>query len=550
MSGHRDELERLLIDWETGTLDEAEIERVRQLLTDDVESRQWYLEHQQLTASLSEAGTASPLPAAQSIARDEAFNPVATNQVRRPSSLLLIAVVLIGALVTRLVYLESRPQGSDSNPVAIQREQEARSSGIALVTRLVDVQWGVPESAVGEGEALSPGRFAIQSGLAQLEFFCGATVIVEGPAVLNLKSPMLADVLSGQLRASVPPAARGFALQIDGMKVVDLGTEFGLRVGADSASVQVFDGEVEVHHGNTQRNLTTGQGLRRAADGAVEVQTVDATQFPDRTTIEDLGKGQSEQQYELWLRWSEQVRNDPRLIACYSFDDSRESWGRRLPSTLLPNNSELDGAIVGAKPAVGRWDTKRALEFKHPADRVRVRIPGEHQSLTFASWVRIDSLDRLYNSLFLTDGYNKGEPHWQILNSGELYFSVRPTARDQQGPSDFKALSPSFWNPSLSGRWIHLACVYNVDSQTITHFLNGDVLSRHNIPREKVVPTCIGAATIGNWSQPTRANDEFAIRNLNGRMDEFLIFAAALTDAEVREICKNGRPWSQTIQDK
>ena len=66
---------------------------------------------------------------------------------------------------------------------------------------------------------------------------------------------------------------------------------------------------------------------------------------------------------------------------------------------------------------------------------VRVEILGEFDSLTFACWVKIDSLDRWYNSLFLTDHYNQGEPHWQILDTGQLFFSVRHKADDARGPA-------------------------------------------------------------------------------------------------------------------
>ena len=52
----------------------------------------------------------------------------------------------------------------------------------------------------------------------------------------------------------------------------------------------------------------------------------------------------------------------------------------------------------------------------------------------------------------------------------------------------------------------------------------------------------IGAASIGNWSIPTRPDSEFAIRNLNGSMDEFAIFSAALSHAEIQEMYNNGKP--------
>ena len=168
--------------------------------------------------------------------------------------------------------------------------------------------------------------------------------------------------------------------------------------------------------------------------------------------------------------------------------------------------------------------------------------------MTFACWVKIDSLDRWYNSLFLTDNYNQGEPHWQILDTGQLFFSVRHKADDVDGTpikgrTHQEVLSPSFWNPSLSGRWIHLATTYQSDVGKITHYLNGEVLHEEKIAEDLLVTTTrIGAASICNWSIPIKPDAEYAVRNLNGSMDEFMIFSAALDKKEISEIYENGKP--------
>ncbi|WP_145167945.1 LamG domain-containing protein [Rubripirellula lacrimiformis] len=65
------------------------------------------------------------------------------------------------------------------------------------------------------------------------------------------------------------------------------------------------------------------------------------------------------------------------------------------------------------------------MEFKSPGDRVRIHLKNDqYQGLTMAAWIRVDGLDRKYNALFMSDGYEDGEPHWQIDQSGRLMFSV------------------------------------------------------------------------------------------------------------------------------
>ncbi len=126
----------------------------------------------------------------------------------------IAASLLLAVLLGRLAYLEYFGNGqqqvqiakSDLNatPVAIE---EATSQGVALVTRLVDVKWQPDQTPLEVGDALLPGRLSIESGFAQIEFFCGATVVLEGPAELELDSATLASVRHGRLRAQVPPAA-------------------------------------------------------------------------------------------------------------------------------------------------------------------------------------------------------------------------------------------------------------------------------------------------------------------------------------------------------
>ena len=93
-------------------------------------------------------------------------------------------------------------------------------------------------------------------------------------------------------------------------------------------------------------------------------------------------------------------------------------------------------------------------------------MPGEHRGLTLICWVKINSLDRWYNSLFLTDGHEDREPHWQIMDDGRIFFSVKLPAdhnANSASPQQHVYYSPKVWDGSLSGRWIMLCVTYDVD---------------------------------------------------------------------------------------
>lgn len=539
-----DELESLLFDWETGSLDHSGIERVRELLRDNKEAREFYAKYQLTSAALklqADAGISTV-----DLSPEGFLNADSQSKPSWVKTTLVVAAGLILCLGARLLYLElmTNPPGARNTAAGGNRTEsaEATSSGIALLTRLVDVEWGTDQPSMEIGDALEPGRLAIESGYAQVEFFCGATVVLEGPAILNLKSPTLARVVKGRLRAQVPPAARGFSLEVDDLTVVDLGTEFGLSVTPEGSDLQVFDGEVELHKpDDSQQRLIAGQGIRRDSTGVFQPSETTPEQFVDIASLDSRATSQQAARFERWNDFSKQLRADSRLITYYAFDEQGD-WTRMLNSSLQPVDHEFDGAIVGAARVSGRWPEKSALEFKRPGDRVRIQIPGEYRSLSFACWVKIDSLDRWYNSLFLTDGYNKGEPHWQILDSGQLFFSVRVSSVDG-GQEHREVLSPPFWNPSLSGKWLHLATTYDVDGKQVCHYLNGRQIHKEAIPDHQLASTTrFGKATIGNWTSPQRPDEDFAIRNLNGRIDEFALFADVLSEQEIQTMYENGKP--------
>tara|TARA_R110002072_G_scaffold202482_1_gene360378 strand:- start:14162 stop:15853 length:1692 start_codon:yes stop_codon:yes gene_type:complete len=557
-------IEELLLASEEGTLNSADREQLNELLRRDPEARAKFARWQMMTIALQE-GASTPPKFESSSVHAESIVPAEANQSVWSERqiyrwVIASAAALLIAVTFRWVQLETRP----SVPVAETAVANVRtsaseptSSGVAVVTQLVNAKDAVIRDASGTNSkslsvnsALNPGSVRLESGWAQIEFLNGATVVLHGPAEMELVSAAEAIMHRGRIRAEVPPAARGFVVRTNDMKVVDLGTEFGLEVSEEGSNVQVFDGEVELQVDEDQPQLVgAGKSLQRRS--GIGIGLIDSPMTPERfvdaAELQRLAETQENERYQQWREASESLRNDPRLIAYFAMDSPLKGQ-RFLSNDTVPRNEDLDGAIVGATVTKGRWDAKPALQFKRPGDRVRVNVPGEFGSLTMATWVRIDSLDRWYNSLFLTDSYQLGEPHWQILDTGEIHFSVRASteaSEDQPsvGPPHHVALSPSFWNPSLSGQWLHLAVVYDVENATTTHYLNGDVLSVDRIPDHQLVRTTrIGMASIGNWSTPLEPDEHFAIRNLNGSMDELAIFAAALSPTEIKEMVEHGKP--------
>jgi hypothetical protein len=115
-------------------------------------------------------------------------------------------------------------------------------AAIAWLVNAQDCTW----SGLGPTGNLQAGTILqIQRGLAEIHFQCGARVVLEGPAVLELMSSRSARLTSGKLTARVPAAATRFEILSPQGKVIDLGTEFGVLADNGSTDVYVFQGKVE-----------------------------------------------------------------------------------------------------------------------------------------------------------------------------------------------------------------------------------------------------------------------------------------------------------------
>lgn len=408
---------------------------------------------------------------------------------------------------------------------------EATSNGVAILSQTLDAEF--TQSTHRSGDTLAPGTLKLAKGLAQVEFFSGATALIEGSAEIEVISAWEARCVSGRVRVHVPPAAKGFLMHAPDMKLEDLGTEFALNVKDGTSAVHVFEGEVIAHTDQPPASLKQGMTLGTTS-----------TDFLPVGELQDLVKQRAEQRFDAWQMWSFETRKDPRLIAYYAFKHwPDDRWDRLVNNFTEPRRPNRAGGAVGARWTQGRWPGKQALEFKRPGDRVRLNLDGTYHALTLACWVKVDSVDKTYNSLLLTDGYENGEPHWQIYEDGSLMFSIayRPNNQIKAGKYNQMYFSQPVFTADSLGRWHHLAVTYDSQSGEVIQYFDGREVdrevSRLHLPSRDIT---FGPCEIGNWGLPTEGHPS-PIRNLNGAIDEFAIYSAVLKGDEVRAIFEAGQ---------
>ena len=417
-------------------------------------------------------------------------------------------------------------------------DKEATSSGVAVLSQTLDAEFTEP--SVRSGDTIAPGRLTLNKGVAQIEFFSGATVLVEGATEIEILSAWEARCVRGRVRVHVPPAAKGFVVHAPDVKLEDLGTEFALNVKGRDSAVHVFEGEVIAHtKDRAPTSLKVGMSLSSTAAG------VSPEDFLPISELQGLIRQREQRRFQQWQTWSEGVSKDPRLIAYYTFRHAPDDrWDRLVSNFADPQDKIRAGGAVGAQWTQGRWPGKEALEFKRPGDRVRMSLDGTYAALTFACWVKVDSVDKKYNSLLLTDGYDSGEPHWQIYEDGSLMFSIgyaasgekRITARYNQ----VYYSKPVVTADSL-GRWHHLAVTYdNVSGMALQYFDGKEVGREVSALHQPGRPITLGPCELGNWGLPTQGH-QFPIRTLNGAIDEFAIYHDVLSPSEIQTLFEQGQ---------
>jgi hypothetical protein len=421
--------------------------------------------------------------------------------------------------------------------------QGTTSKAVAMLNRVVDAQWNESTDAPRLGAPLEPGTLRLKSGLAQIVFYSGARVAIEGPAEFQVVSPREASCRRGRLTADVPPQARGFCVGTPQMNVTDLGTSFGLDVKERRTELQVFKGSVEFQPtaGTAKQNLKEGAGAVVESSRPLKLITADPKAFASLFDLQFKSSAAEVLRHKQWRAGSGRLDKDPSLLVHFDFEQTDTSeW--RLRNTSARKDAAPDGTIVGCQWTEGRWSDKHALEFRSVNDRVRLDVPGDYDSLTLTAWVRVQGLDRQINSLFMSDGFDAGTVHWSVRHDGVLALTaIGSEPRDHQ-----ICISPPALTLNQFGLWVHLAVVIDGGGKQVVHYLNGVPVSEHALNIKP--PFRVGVAELGNWNaKGFPKNDPFMIRNFGGAMDEFCLFNRALKAEEIRALYSSGKPQPDSL---
>ncbi|MGE9268204.1 MAG: LamG-like jellyroll fold domain-containing protein [Verrucomicrobiales bacterium] len=405
--------------------------------------------------------------------------------------------------------------------------------GVALLAHMSGAVW--EKNSYDVGTELTSGLVEIREGTVRLDFYNGARVTLQGPASLSLLSADLARLHYGELIAFVPPSAAGFTVLNEQWRVVDRGTEFGLKAsGKGDFEVHVFKGEVEVQNEVAEvrpRSLRQGQALVMQR-GSQEELVADRSQFISSKAIETASARAQLAQAEDWEGKTELIRSARGLLVYYDFEtvDTRDML---VKNRALSAQASTHASVIGCEILNGRWPGNSALGFAKTSDRVSFRLDGESRSLTMMAWVRVDSLPREHNALFSMSPDQIGEIHWKIDQEGRLLLGLRADAATLFRSWE-RLMSPRIVNDDDFGRWMHLATVIDGEKRVMRHYLNGEEVAAS--PLARPVPIRLGSGLLGNCASMPMGSPPEMIRHFNGRIDDFILFQRALDAEEIKAL--------------
>jgi len=242
---------------------------------------------------LSRAAGARPLPQPVSVAtRARQRGPAAgisfpTFLVSTTAGLISVSAALLAIFMLGRFATGQKGEGRElrvESPAASQpstlNSQLPTPPAVLAVAR--NCHWA--GHSLEPGQALDCGRpWKLDSGLAEIEFACGARAILQGPATIEIRSASAVMLHYGRLSARMTGKKGGrFVVHTPRADVVDLGTEFGVDVDPQfNAMVRVFSGEVELSPVSATHplRLTTNQAAQ--FDSRTEAATaVDPTALP------------------------------------------------------------------------------------------------------------------------------------------------------------------------------------------------------------------------------------------------------------------------------
>ena len=168
--------------------------------------------------------------------RERLGKKAATNKTKNKSHMIVIPKPLfygaIAAMLTFVVLIFTNNAGHENVSNDVLTNYKTMPIPVATLISQDDAAWTRDGLNINnnQGTTLFDGHYILNEGKVSIMFNRGAETTITAPAIFELKSTMLCNLIKGNLSAHIPPTALGFQVDVPGGRVVDWGTDFNLEV--------------------------------------------------------------------------------------------------------------------------------------------------------------------------------------------------------------------------------------------------------------------------------------------------------------------------------
>ncbi len=205
---------------------------------------------------------------------DQIFSGLPDHQSTTPDyhrrRVLLASIAATIALAFCVYWLAFRSDSEKDSTSPLQAERRSPRGSIATLVLDEKCAWS-PTNPLVEGERIGRGPIELKSGTAIFRFDNGAELVMSGPATIEPQSAASVAVHLGDVVVRATDGAEGFVVLTPTSEVIDLGTEFAVKVEAEgNTELHVLDGEVSCRKLGDPDQLAkivrAGQGLSIHSD--------------------------------------------------------------------------------------------------------------------------------------------------------------------------------------------------------------------------------------------------------------------------------------------
>ena len=411
-----------------------------------------------------------------------------------------------------------------------------RSDPAFVVEQLQGFRAPAAARALTVGETLAVNSdVAVEAGCITLKTRAGVRIFLEGPSALRTLADGDVRLLAGKARVRVPEAARGFVLYGPGVRVTDLGTEFGVVV-ADSGVVTT-----EVYEGRVLLEALEEKGGKPVELDAGWAGRVSNASQP-RTSAYHFGSGAKA------IEWAEPSQACVSTVLAtrpefyHRFD---ELYGHESSSlvngSLYKCHLSGDARLVAHGPDRTLGGRGHALEFSGSgAAEISLGMAEVEQTAayTIAMWVRPDRLET-QNIIVATNhqGPNKSfGPQLRMLSDGSvqhyLYSDTKP--HGMKGDQYFQRSKAKL----KVGEWRHLAITASTGG--VMQLLIDGRPADSPRPVKSRISGEYARLILGTSSGTYRAEDHH-MQAYVGAVDELVFFSRPLPVAQIASLHEASR---------